>query len=205
MHENRTPTETNNNKIKLELDEGTNTESEGLKRCNNSSLLQSPLSPPNLNRISDDETKSPAGTLKRNSVKSSVALCKKESPNSSPIPDSPQNGGQPKSRKRKSISDNGLHPLTTPVTESQVFTFGSKVIRMPSPPTPHFSPTVKSSTSLMNTKDLVPISDDLDHLFDDDEDENSAFKKVCLFCCCLFCCLFCCCLFCLLLLVFLDV
>ena len=137
-------------------------------------MLQSPISPPNLNRISDDEIKSPVGAVKRN-LMSSIVLTKEENIAPSPLSDSPQTGSR--FRKRKHTSDTGLNPLSTPVTESQVFTFNSKVIIMPSsPPTPHFSPTVKPSTSLMNTKDLVPTSGDLDHLFDYDEDENAGFK-----------------------------
>lgn len=134
----------------------------------------SPLSPPNLNRVPEDDLKSPAGA-RRNLSKSDVAP--------SPLSDSPQNCAQSRSRKRKSISDSGLGTLAN---EDQVFTFGSKVFRMPSsPPTPNFSPNVNNnpnqkqsvssvSSSLMNTKDLVPTSGDLDHLFDD-EDE-SGFK-----------------------------
>jgi len=92
----------------------------------------------------------------------------------SPAPSGP---GRPVRRASRSSSRNVKTPITpktenTPVTNQ--FNFNPRnSIPFPSPPPSHFSPTIKTTTSLTSTKDLVPISADLDNLFDDDEDETT--------------------------------
>lgn len=164
-NETNIKSEPNLSTIKGELDK-LSQENEGIKVCINSTVVQSPLSPPHFK--TEDDIKSP-------NKRDSNSMLPTPAPSPSPLPDSPLKST--KSRKRENVSDGGMHPVCASGNDNQVFTFNSKVIRLPSPPTPHFSPTVKSS-SLMTTKDLVPISDDLDHLFDDEEEENAGFKKI---------------------------
>ena len=125
----------------------------------------------------EEELLSP-GT-RRNPSRSTVNLRKRESPVTSPKADSPAptGPGRPPPRKRKSVSRGGARTPNTPKTESQSFGFNIiKNIPLSSPPTPHFSPIIKPS--LMNAKDLLPTSSDLDQLFDYDDEDISNLKKV---------------------------
>ena len=116
----------------------------------------------------EDEVISPSG--RRGSFRS----IKRQENMSSPTIDSAN-----KPKKPKVIGRGGLKTPGTP-NENQIFTFGStpKTTTLPSPSTPttHFSPSIKTK-NLMSTKDLMPISDDLDHLFDEEDDEEKKVTK----------------------------
>ena len=118
----------------------------------------------------EEDVVSPTATSRRTSSRHSASencIVNPAAVTESPHPTGP---GRPSKRRTSSRS------AGTPKNENQAFNFsGSKQsVPFPSPP-PHFSPSVK--TSLTSIKDLVPITADLDNLFDD-EDDIGALKKV---------------------------
>lgn len=105
-------------------------------------------------QISDDDIFLP-NTRRR----SSVNLRKRDSPITSPRSESPTHSGPGRPRKRTRISSKNLS-TTKP------------------PPSPPYKST--SSVSIMTTKELMPNFDDLDHMFDnpDDDDDDISLKKI---------------------------
>uniref|UniRef100_T2MAZ0 Mediator of RNA polymerase II transcription subunit 13 n=1 Tax=Hydra vulgaris TaxID=6087 RepID=T2MAZ0_HYDVU len=115
---------------------------------------------------SEDEMISPSGN------RSSNRSAKRQENMNSPTID-----GVNKSKKTKITGRGELKTPGTP-NDNQIFNFSS-IKTLPSPLTPstHFSPSIKTK-NLMSTKDLMPISDDLDHLFDEEDDEEKKFSAL---------------------------
>lgn len=105
---------------------------------------------------------------------------KRDSPSTSPKPESPPSGpGRPK-KSRKSTRGGDKTPNTT----KEFFSFGNsngKSLSSVSSPTTFFPPSsVKPpSTSLTSQKDIEVSEADLMHLFDDEDEEESCHTKVC--------------------------
>lgn len=115
---------------------------------------------------SEDEMISPSGN------RSSSRSAKRQENMNSPTIDCVN-----KSKKTKVTGRGELKTPGTP-NDNQIFNFSS-IKTLPSPLTPstHFSPSIKTK-NLMSTKDLMPISDDLDHLFDEEDDEEKKFSAL---------------------------
>jgi len=105
---------------------------------------------------------------------------KRDSPSTSPKPESPSGPGRPK-KSRKSTRGGEKTPNTT---KTEFFSFGNSngksLPSVSSPTTSFFPPTAKpASTSLTSQKDIEVSEADLMHLFDDEDEEDNCHAKVC--------------------------